>query len=138
MADEGVFKKSWIRHSCSHPGLSLVCFHFFHTQNLARVTPTSAYHLAAGCLLPATTNNSQIRQIHPVRRQHGTYSFYLLDLDGNWWEILANTRPGGYSHAFDDPGRDITGRHDLVLSNTDHVMDDDTAAKVRRVLPDPA
>jgi hypothetical protein len=32
----------------------------------------------------------------------------VLDLDGNCWEILAN-RVGGYSYAYDDPGRDITG-----------------------------
>jgi hypothetical protein len=30
---------------------------------------------------------------------------------------LAN-RAGGYSYAYDDPGRDITGRHDLELDNT--------------------
>jgi catechol 2,3-dioxygenase-like lactoylglutathione lyase family enzyme len=76
----------------------------------------------------------RIRQIHPARYQHGVYSFYLLDLDGNWWEILVN-RPGGYSYAYDDPGRDITGRHDLVLGNTDHVMDDEIAAKVRDTVP---
>jgi catechol 2,3-dioxygenase-like lactoylglutathione lyase family enzyme len=71
-----------------------------------------------------------IRQIHPIRRQHGAYSFYLLDLDGNWWEILA-ARPGGYSFAYDDPGRDITGRHDLRLGTTEHVLDDEVAARVR-------
>lgn len=72
----------------------------------------------------------KIRQIHPVRHQHGAYSFYLMDLDGNWWEILA-ARPGGYSFAFDDPGRDITGRHDLQFANTDNVLDDEVAARVR-------
>lgn len=81
--------------------------------------------------LTAVQDEYRIRQIHPVRRQHGAYSFYLLDLDGNWWEIMAGHRPGGYSYAFDDPGRDITGRRDLVLRNTDHVMNDETAARVR-------
>ncbi|MBV9163018.1 MAG: VOC family protein [Pseudonocardiales bacterium] len=81
-------------------------------------------------ILNTVKEEYRIRQIHPVRHQHGAYSFYLLDLDGNWWEILAN-RAGGYSYAYDDPGRDLTGRHDLLLSNTDHVMDDETAARVR-------
>ena len=84
----------------------------------------------AHATLTVVKEEYRIRQIHPVRYQHGVYSFYLLDRDGNWWEIVAN-RPGGYSYAYDDPGRDITGRHDLVLGNTDHVMDDEIAAKVR-------
>lgn len=32
--------------------------------------------------------------------QHGTYSFYLWDLDDNCWEILTNP-PGGYSWLFE-------------------------------------
>jgi catechol 2,3-dioxygenase-like lactoylglutathione lyase family enzyme len=32
--------------------------------------------------------------------QHGTYSFYTIDFDGNWWEILTNP-DGGYSYIFD-------------------------------------
>ena len=28
-----------------------------------------------------------IRKIMPATDQHGAYSFYLEDLDGNWWEI---------------------------------------------------
>ena len=31
--------------------------------------------------------------------QHGTYSFYVIDADSNWWEILTNP-PGGYSYVF--------------------------------------
>lgn len=76
----------------------------------------------------------RIRRIHPIRHQHGVYSFYLLDLDGNWWEILAN-RAGGYSYAYDDPSRDLTGRHDLALGDTDHVLDDEIAARVRDTGP---
>lgn len=37
--------------------------------------------------------------------QHGTRSFYFLDLDNNWWEILVNP-DGGYSWMFSQ-GRDI-------------------------------
>jgi hypothetical protein len=47
---------------------------------------------------------------------------------------LAN-RPSGYSYVYDDPGRDITARHDLVLGNTDHVMDDEIAARARDTVP---
>lgn len=45
--------------------------------------------------------------------QHGVYSFFFADPDGNWWEILAN-RPRGYSAEFDDPDVDLTGRTDLT------------------------
>jgi len=31
--------------------------------------------------------------------QHGTYSFYMVDMDDNWWEILENPK-GGYNHVF--------------------------------------
>ncbi len=31
-----------------------------------------------------------IRQIHEPTRQHGIYSFYLEDLDHNWWEIQSS------------------------------------------------
>ena len=37
--------------------------------------------------------------------QHGTRSFYFLDLDNNWWEILCNPQ-GGYSWMFGQ-GRDL-------------------------------
>jgi catechol 2,3-dioxygenase-like lactoylglutathione lyase family enzyme len=37
--------------------------------------------------------------------QHGTRSFYLVDQDENWWEILSNPE-GGYSWMF-NKGRDI-------------------------------
>ncbi len=36
-----------------------------------------------------------IRKITRPVDQHGTYSFYVIDADGNWWEILTNP-PGGY------------------------------------------
>jgi hypothetical protein len=29
----------------------------------------------------------KIRQVLPVVDQHGVYSFYMEDLDHNWWEI---------------------------------------------------
>jgi catechol 2,3-dioxygenase-like lactoylglutathione lyase family enzyme len=33
--------------------------------------------------------------------QHGTYSFYFWDADGNAWEILTNPKTGGYSWLFE-------------------------------------
>ena len=41
-----------------------------------------------------------IRKITRPVEQHGTYSFYVIDADGNWWEILTNP-PGGYSYVFE-------------------------------------
>ena len=29
----------------------------------------------------------KIRQVLPVVDQHGVYSFYMEDLDHNWWEV---------------------------------------------------
>jgi len=52
--------------------------------------------------------NKDIWNIKKVTRpadQHGTYSFYFLDLDDNWWEILTNPQDG-YSWMF-AKGRDI-------------------------------
>lgn len=31
-----------------------------------------------------------IKEIQEVRHQHGAYSFYLCDLDDNWWEFEAH------------------------------------------------
>ena len=28
-----------------------------------------------------------IRKVMPIADQHGVYSFYLIDLDQNWWEV---------------------------------------------------
>jgi catechol 2,3-dioxygenase-like lactoylglutathione lyase family enzyme/ferredoxin len=53
-----------------------------------------------------------IQRIEPPCWQHGVYSFFFADPDGNWWEILAHG-PGGYSPEFDDPTADLTGRSDL-------------------------
>lgn len=46
-----------------------------------------------------------IKQVTKPIDQHGTYSFYFLDLDDNWWEILTNPQ-GGYSWIF-GKGRDV-------------------------------
>lgn len=54
-----------------------------------------------------------IRQVTSPVDQHGTYSFYLQDLDGNWWEIC-HLPEGGYSFRFTDSRFDLTGRTDLT------------------------
>jgi catechol-2,3-dioxygenase len=42
----------------------------------------------------------QLKKISKPAVQHGTYSFYFWDADGNSWEILSNP-PGGYSWMFE-------------------------------------
>lgn len=54
-----------------------------------------------------------IQRIEKPCWQHGVFSFFFADPDGNWWEILAN-RPRGYSPEFDEPEADLTGRTDLT------------------------
>ncbi|MFD4602987.1 VOC family protein [Streptomyces sp. NPDC058464] len=52
-----------------------------------------------------------IRKLTSPVLQHGTYSFYLQDLDGNWWEICYLPK-NGFDFRFDS-GVDLTGREDL-------------------------
>ncbi|HEX6512042.1 MAG TPA: VOC family protein, partial [Chloroflexota bacterium] len=59
-------------------------------------------------LLHEVKDQYGIRKIERPRKQHGAYSFYFQDLDGNWWEILYNP-PRGYSATFEDPGADWSG-----------------------------
>ena len=40
-----------------------------------------------------------IKKVTKPVDQHGTYSFYFLDQDDNWWEILTNPKDG-YSWMF--------------------------------------
>lgn len=53
-----------------------------------------------------------IKKVMPPRTMHGDHTFYFMDFDGNWWEVVA-TRKGGYEADFTDPDWDLTGRHDL-------------------------
>jgi catechol 2,3-dioxygenase-like lactoylglutathione lyase family enzyme len=48
----------------------------------------------------AQKDHYKIQKITRPVDQHGTYSFYIIDFDGNWWEILTNP-DGGYSYVFD-------------------------------------
>jgi len=60
-------------------------------------------------LLSSVAEEYGIQKITPARWQHGTFAFYVYDLDGNWWELIAHP-PGGYGFVFDEPDRDLTGR----------------------------
>jgi hypothetical protein len=63
--------------------------------------------------------------------QHGVFSFYWQDGDGNWWEIVQG-RSGGYSYLLDE-GRDITGRTDLDADDMQHVADAEQWAAIAGV-----
>ena len=54
-------------------------------------------------VLEANKEKWGITKITRPADQHGTYSFYFSDLDGNWWEILTNP-PGGYAWMFSQGG----------------------------------
>jgi catechol 2,3-dioxygenase-like lactoylglutathione lyase family enzyme len=57
-----------------------------------------------------------IKQVKPIEMQHGVYSFYLEDLNHNWWEIQ---HYDGYLHddffdfgdRFDEDGRPLGKRN---------------------------
>jgi len=67
----------------------------------------------------AQQDNYGVRKVTRPVAQHGTYAFFLIDADGNWWEFLTNPE-GGYSYVFElgdndgswrdqDQGRDRIG-----------------------------
>ncbi|WP_235010370.1 VOC family protein [Mycobacterium sp. 3519A] len=85
---------------------------------------------AAYRVLVAVKDAYGIQRINRPQEQHGAYSFYFADPDGNWWEIL-NGRPGGYSSLYDDPSRDLTGRTDIALEDLNHSYDDGYADTLR-------
>ena len=62
-------------------------------------------------LLADVKDEYGIRRIERPKKQHGAYSFYFHDLDGNWWEILYNP-PRGYSNLFGKAEADWTGLSD--------------------------
>jgi catechol 2,3-dioxygenase-like lactoylglutathione lyase family enzyme len=68
---------------------------------------------AAHEALVSVSDDYGIQRVTKPCWQHGVYSFYVADPDGNWWEILAN-QPRGYAPAFDQPDADLTGRSDLT------------------------
>lgn len=53
-----------------------------------------------------------IKKVMQPRVMHGDKTFYFMDMDGNWWEVVCTHR-GSYFALFSDPKSDLTGRHDL-------------------------
>ncbi len=58
-----------------------------------------------------------LKKVVPPQNQHGDHTFYFVDFDGNWWEIVA-VREGGYVADFADKDWDLTGRHDVEAQLT--------------------
>ncbi|MBT3992376.1 MAG: VOC family protein [Rhodospirillaceae bacterium] len=48
----------------------------------------------------AVKDDYGIKKLTRPGLQHNVYSFYIVDLDGNWWEVLKNPK-GGYGHLFE-------------------------------------
>lgn len=74
-------------------------------------------------LLTETKEEYGTKRINKIMHQHGAYSFYFEDLDGNWWELI-HGRDSGYSYILDE-GRDMTGRTDVDPDGMGHVLDED-------------
>lgn len=72
-----------------------------------------------------------IKRINKIMQQHGAYSFYFADRDGNWWEII-HGRGNGYMFAFEE-GRDLTGRTDVDTAAMEHTFDDEFAKRLLRI-----
>ncbi|MEK8174133.1 FAD-dependent oxidoreductase [Streptomyces sp. M19] len=53
-----------------------------------------------------------IKKLTRPTHQHGVYSFYVQDLDGNWWEIC-HLPQRGYAYRFENAEVDLTGRESL-------------------------
>ncbi|MGW0330215.1 VOC family protein [Nocardia sp. NPDC003183] len=63
-------------------------------------------------ILQTVKDDYGIKKLTKPLRQHGTFSFYLHDLDGNWWEIC-HLPAGGYDFRFNE-NVDLSGRDDLT------------------------
>jgi predicted lactoylglutathione lyase len=66
-----------------------------------------------------------IRQVLPVQDMHGVYSFYLEDLDHNWWEIQYYENGFQHDDLFDfgdrfsmDEGADVGSLEELKIKST--------------------
>lgn len=62
--------------------------------------------------------------------QHGAFSFYFADVDGNWWEIV-HGRSQGYASIYDDAARDLTGRDDVDGQIMQHTGSDEFVETLR-------
>lgn len=55
---------------------------------------------AAHRVVLAEKDNYGVKKVTKPVHQHGTYAFYLIDADDNWWEFLTNPE-GGYGYVFE-------------------------------------
>ncbi|RZS85465.1 VOC family protein [Pigmentiphaga kullae] len=99
------FYEEFLGLECVHHasrGLSIRCgvkFHIVCLEVGERLKPVSVFnHWGLDVATPAQVDAAweaaktlqqkyEIRQVLSVKSQHGVYSFYLEDLDHNWWEI---------------------------------------------------
>lgn len=59
-----------------------------------------------------------LKKIGKPKVQHGTYSFFFWDMDGNCWEILTNPE-GGYSWLFNMGDQEGKGHMDKNFARPD-------------------
>ncbi len=80
-----------------------------------------------------------LKKVMPPRTLHGDHCFYFMDMDGNWWEVVA-VRKGGYVADFEEKeGWDLTGRHQFAawsdlwvnVNKLMHMHDPETRAAVK-------
>jgi len=72
----------------------------------------------------ANKEKYQIRQVLPVQDMHGVYSFYMEDLDYNWWEIQYYENGFQHDDLFDfgdrfsmDDGADVSSLEELKIKS---------------------
>jgi catechol 2,3-dioxygenase-like lactoylglutathione lyase family enzyme len=84
----------------------------------------------AYAVLTSKKSEYGVKRITKPLDQHGAYSFYFADRDGNWWEIV-HARPRGYASLYDDPARDLTGRTDIDPAVFEHTGSDEYTETLR-------
>ncbi|MFJ9705772.1 VOC family protein [Streptomyces sp. NPDC101234] len=84
--------------------------------------------------LVAVKEEYGLGRIHKPTDQHGMYSFYFSDLDGNWWEIQQGVA-GGNATLFGDPKTDFTGRTEIDDEMMQHIFDTDLTLKENKDQP---
>ncbi len=89
-----------------HPPMTMLNHNGFEVASLAEVEE-------AHKLIGSIKDEYGIKKVLPISHMHGDASFYFMDQDDNWWEIV-HVRPGGYVADFDDKANwDLTGHHEV-------------------------
>jgi catechol 2,3-dioxygenase-like lactoylglutathione lyase family enzyme len=88
--------------------------------DVASKEAVNAAHTAA----IANQEKYKIRQVLPVQDMHGVYSFYMEDLDHNWWEIQYYENGFQHDDLFDygdrfsmDDGADVGSLEELKIKS---------------------